>query len=112
AVKAAESLGPPFAEAYLRRLREAVMLEGRDVSRREILTDLAAAAGADRAAFAAALDDPDAHAAFRQDLMDARYREIGRFPTLILHRTGPTGLALVGCRPYEALRAALAKVAP
>lgn len=112
AFKAAESFGPPFAEAYLRRLREAVMLEGRDVSRREVLLDVAAAAGADPIAFEAAFDGPEAAGAFRDDLTETRYREIQRFPTLVLHRSGPMGLALVGCRPYEALREALAKVAP
>ncbi|MDY3560560.1 DsbA family protein [Gemmata sp. JC673] len=98
AFKAAESFGPPFAEAYLRRLREAVMLEKRDISRREELVDLAAA-GAAPAAFETALDAPEATGAFRDDLTEARYREVQRFPTLVLHRAGPRGLALVGYQP-------------
>lgn len=112
ACKAAERLGLPFAEAYLRRLREAVMLERRDISQRAVLIELAVAAGAEPEAFTTAFDGPDAADALRSDLSDGRCREIRRFPTLILHRTGPMGLALLGCRPYKALREAVARVAP
>ncbi|VTU02606.1 Putative dithiol-disulfide isomerase involved in polyketide biosynthesis OS=Oscillatoria acuminata PCC 6304 GN=Oscil6304_3026 PE=4 SV=1 [Gemmataceae bacterium] len=88
------------------------MLEGRDVSRTDVLLDLGVAAGAEPAAFEAALQGPEATAAFRDDLTEARYREVRRFPTLVLHRSGPMGLVLVGCRPYEALEEAVTRIAP
>jgi predicted DsbA family dithiol-disulfide isomerase len=121
AAKAAEQLGEPFAERYLRRLREAAMLEARDVSQTEVLLDLADevgeqhpdAAPADREQFAAALAGPEARRAFRDDLTEVRYRQIGRFPSLLIHRDGGNrGLLLTGYRPYDRLLGALFKVAP
>lgn len=120
ALKAAETFGPAFAELYLRRLREAAMLEARDISQPAVLQELAAEANrllapeeqADLEAFAAAAQGESACEAFREDIKEVRFREIGRFPTLILHRSGETGLMLTGYRPYAALREALKKVAP
>jgi predicted DsbA family dithiol-disulfide isomerase len=121
AVKAAERQGRAAGEAYLRRAREAVMLEQRNIARREVLLaladELAARSGgsfdADR--FHADLDGEAALDAFREDLKDVRFRGIGRFPTLLLRLpAGPErrGLIQVGYRPYSALRAALAQLAP
>lgn len=120
AAKAAEQLGEAFAERYLRRLREAAMLEARDVSQPEVLLDLADevhaqrpdAKPADREQFAAAFAGPEARQAFRDDLTEVRFRQIGRFPSLLIHRDGNRGLLLTGYRPYERLLAALFKVAP
>jgi predicted DsbA family dithiol-disulfide isomerase len=121
AVKAAERQGAAAGEAYLRRVREAVMLERRNVARREVLLALAdelaaRSAGAfDAARFRADLDGEAALDAFREDLKEVRFRGIGRFPTLLLRLPAGTerrGLIQVGYRPYTALRAALAQLAP
>lgn len=120
AFKAAAQFGSDFAETCLRRLREAAMLEARDISRPEVLQAVAREANSrlepesriDVAAFGAALSGPEARDAFREDLRDVRYREIGRFPSLILYRSPERGLLLTGCRPYGALRVSLGKVAP
>jgi putative protein-disulfide isomerase len=53
-----------------------------------------------------------AREALRDDIKEARCRGIGRFPTLTLRAPTGAGVVLVGYRPYEALRAALAQVAP
>lgn len=120
AVKAAERQGAAAGEAYLRRLREAVMLEQRNIARRDVLIDLAETLAAQRLAdvtfdvarFQADMDQPALLDAFRDDLKDARYRDIGRFPTLILRASNGQAIIIVGYRPYDALRAALASSAP
>ncbi len=120
AVKAAERQGPAVGEAYLRRLREAVMLEQRNIARREVLVELAATTATPQLAdstldvdrFQADLDNPTTLDAFQDDLKDARYRDIGRFPTLLLRAASGRAIIIVGYRPYEVLRAALASIAP
>lgn len=133
AVKAAELQGRNIGERYLRRAREAVMLEQRNVARRAVLFELAAelaaeerpappgAADADAApddgvpaaaaldlnAFRRALDDGTALAAFREDLRDVKYRDIGRFPTLVIRGSDGHGVIVVGYRPYAVLRDAV-----
>jgi putative protein-disulfide isomerase len=120
AFKAAELQGADHAERYLRRLREAVMLERRNIARQEVLLalaeELAAASpgtGAfDTARFRRDLTGTEAMDAFREDLKEANYRGIGRFPTLILRRVGGRGVMIVGYRPYAVLCEALAAVGP
>jgi hypothetical protein len=112
AFKAAELQGAEAAEAYLRGLREAAMVERRNIARRETLRDVAARAGLDIARFEADLQSPAAVDAFREDLRDVSYRQIGRFPTLILRVPGGRASIIIGHRPYDALREAVAYLAP
>lgn len=116
AVKAAENQGPLAIEAYLRRLREAVMMERRNIARRDILQAVAQEAAADGHLdldrFCQDLDLAEPMDNFRQDLRDAAYYGIGRFPTLILHRYDGRGIVLVGYRPYDALRTAIEHLVP
>jgi predicted DsbA family dithiol-disulfide isomerase len=58
------------------------------------------------------LDSEVAREAFRDDLKETRYREVGRFPTLILLANGGAGILLAGYRPYDVLRKALLYLAP
>lgn len=121
AVKAAAQQGAHQGERYLRRVREAVMVERRNVALRQCLLDLAhdlantaeqQADALDVARFTQALSGEEALAEFRSDLQDTRYRDIGRFPTLaLLNQTG-SGIMLVGYRPYDALRGALTRWMP
>jgi len=117
AVKAAGRQGAEIEEAYLRRLREAVLLERRNVARREVLAELfdelsGSPLPSHPARFRRDLVGEEALTAFREDLKDASYRGIGRFPAFVLR--GPDGRAvlLVGYRPYGVFREALAAVAP
>lgn len=118
AVKAAELQSADAADLYLRRLREAVMTQRRNIARPEVLLELAdeVAAGApdrlDAVRLRRDLDGQAAREALREDIKEARYRGIGRFPTLTLCLRGGTGIVLVGYRPYEALLSALARIAP
>jgi predicted DsbA family dithiol-disulfide isomerase len=118
AVKAAELQSADAADLYLRRLREAVMAQRRNIARREVLlevADEAAAAAPDRLDAARLRHDLDAAAArdaLREDIKEARYHGIGRFPTLTMRRAGGAGVMIVGYRPYEVLLAAMARIAP
>ena len=120
AVKAAEFQGQTIADAYLRRLREAVMMESRNIAHQDILLAVARQTASQSAGdsalnlarFRADLDSSETMEAFRQDLRNAAYHSIGRFPTLILHRNGERSIVLVGYRPYNALCAALEHLMP
>jgi putative protein-disulfide isomerase len=118
AVKAAGLQGAAVEEAYLRRLREAVMLERRNVARREVLVEtFGELAGEEQlqpvtARFRRDLVGDEALEAFRADLKDAGYREIGRFPTFVLRGAAGRAVLVVGYRPYPVFREALAAVAP
>lgn len=120
AVKGAECQGLTVAEHYLRRLREAVMLERRNIARPEVLLALAEELTSmdfpvpqlDLARFRRDFESQEVLAAFREDLKDMNYRSIGRFPTLILRSTSGPAVIIVGYRPYDVLCAALTRVAP
>jgi len=112
AVKAAESYGFRIGERYARRLREAVALERRNIARTDVLVALAAEVGIGAEEFRWTLADPAVIEAFRDDVKEARYRDIGRFPALILRSRSGGAALLVGWRPYDALRAAVERAAP
>ncbi len=116
AVKAAQRQGQAVTEAYLRRLREAVMMERRNIARQDVLLavarETAQMSNFDLDQFRNDLSMPETLDAFRQDLRDAAYHDIGRFPTLLLHSQNGRGLILVGYRPYEALCEAVEHLAP
>lgn len=120
AVKAAGLQGPAAGEGYLRRVREALLLERRNVDRREVLLEVGGelaedprfAGTWDAGRFAQDLGGPAAIAGFREDVQDARYREIGRFPTLIVRPRSGRAILLMGSHPYEVLRRAVAHLDP
>ncbi|MEO3435057.1 DsbA family protein [Inquilinus sp. CAU 1745] len=115
AFKAAETQSPHLGSRYLRRLWEAAMTGRQNIARRSVLLDIAsgeAAGGLDVARFEADLDGGAARKAFHEDLKEARYLEIGRFPTLILRGPGGGRRVLTGWRPYDALEAAILALAP
>ncbi len=117
AVKAAQCQGGDAAEHYLRRLREAAMLERRDISDFTVLHDLAdeiaSAVGADfdSARFAADLDLPATEDALRLDMREAAYLQITRFPALLLS-DGTRRLLVTGYCPFARLYAACAQLMP
>jgi predicted DsbA family dithiol-disulfide isomerase len=117
AVKAAERQGARQGELYLRRVREAVMVERRNVARGEVLTTIAEEVAHvdsefDLHRFQLDLETQVSAEAFRQDLQQTRYREIGRFPALAITTAAGQGVLLIGYRPYAALYNALMHVAP
>jgi len=120
AVKAAERQGADAGEDYLRRVREAAMLGRRNVARGEVLVEVAEELAADPPPgtvfdvdrFRDDILGADVKDAFHDDLREVRYRDVARFPTLVLRSTTGRGIALAGCRPYEVMREALARLVP
>lgn len=118
AFKAAEFQSAFAGDLFLRRMREAAMLEEQNIARTEILFALAqdcARAFPDRfdaERFAADLDSAAAYKALREDMREARVLGISRFPALVLQRTGGPPRFVIGWRPYAILRSALAEIAP
>lgn len=118
AVKAAELQSQLAGERLLRRLREAVMTKRRNVARPEVIQIVADELAGDEPErfdadrFRRDLDGRAAVDALREDIKELRYLGIGRFPALTLRRAGGPGIIVVGYRPYHALLAALARVAP
>ncbi|MBF9254582.1 DsbA family protein [Pontibacter sp. 172403-2] len=118
AVKSAGLQSPAAEEMYLRRVREAVMLQGRNIAKREVLLDVAKELSEskpellDYTAFERELTGQVARKAFEEDLQQVRYHLIGRYPTLTISKPGQTGVMIVGYRPYDALVTALGQAAP
>lgn len=117
AYKAAELQSPQAGERMLAQLREAVMLQRRNFARWDVLQELAEELAAknpgsfDAGRFADDLDGEAAAAAFRDDLMQTRYRQIGRFPALVVSTREGRSALLVGYRPYAVLRETLEQFA-
>ena len=119
AVKCAGLQSPAAAENYLRRVREAVMLQGRNIAQWEVLLEIARELSASQAplldinTFEQQLSGEAARNAFEEDLRQVRLLGISRYPTLTISLANqPTGVMIVGYRPYEALVTALLQVAP
>ena len=111
AVKAAGLQGGARELPYLRRFREAMYIEGRDTTAREVQVELASEIGLDAAAFGRALDDGSAEAAFHKDLDLCRSRSVTGFPTFELIR-GAATVRMDGWQPWDAFEEALTEFAP
>jgi putative protein-disulfide isomerase len=118
AVKAAEMQSPAASDLMLRALREAVMVEGRNIADDSVLLHEAAGL-AERfpdlfscERFEADFAGPEARRLLEDDVKEARYRDIGRFPALLLRRPGGPARLLVGWRPYSDLLDEVTAYAP
>lgn len=118
AVKCAGLQSPEAEEWYFRRVRETIMLEGKNIAKQEVLLEVAEKLAAQKPAlfnhtqFQADLENGNGQEAFRQDLEKARYHRIGRYPTLTMQKPGQEGVILTGYRPYAVLLDALKEIAP
>lgn len=103
--------GREAGASYLRALREAELVEGRDIGAREVQLAAAKAVGLEPSTVAAALDDGSALAAFRRDLEECRARKVTGFPSFDIG-IGPASLRLEGYRSPEAMEDELLAIAP
>ncbi len=111
AFKAAQLQDEYKAIAFLRRTREMVFLEKKNITKWEHLAQAATQAGLDADRLKTDYEQ-QAQTLFKADLELARKSGVRGFPTLLI--SGKTGQQeiLYGVRPYEAFEAALAKVHP
>jgi len=77
-------LDPAAEERFLRRVREAVFLQARNIARRDVLVSCAADAGIDTQAFSVLFDaDAGAHG-LASDLRDRQLLGVRQFPTVLI----------------------------
>lgn len=112
AVKACGLQSALTEELFLRRIRRAVMTEGRNISRTDVLLDLAKEVSQqfpnvlDVDQFGSDINSEVSRQAFRNDLAKVRYHQIGRYPSITMSIKGGKSLILTGYRPYEILEQA------
>jgi putative protein-disulfide isomerase len=111
AVKAAELQGVPPGRRFLRRMREAALLDGRAIHRADVQQQVASEAGLHVGKFVRALEDGSAQRAFEADLEECRARGVTGFPTFDCGR-GEVSLRIEGWQPWEALDDTLRKMDP
>jgi predicted DsbA family dithiol-disulfide isomerase len=118
AVKCAALQSPAAGDMYLRQLREAVMLQGRNIAVQSVLVQEAHSFAAphpalfDAVLFERHLIEGAGKEAFNADLQEVQRMKINRFPTLIFRRAGKPSLLLSGYRPYVVLLDVMQQLAP
>lgn len=109
AVKTVGLQSATAAEQYLFDIRVAMMEQGLNISKEKVLLEVARNLQADDFDFELFFRDWKAGKgkdAFREDLRQTRFYDVGRFPTLTLWNSQGTGVMIVGYRPYEQLKEA------
>jgi predicted DsbA family dithiol-disulfide isomerase len=108
AVKCAETQSVYAGEIMLRLLREAVMLDGLNISRTDVILALAKHPALEKIHFAPAIFKNDllnlkGMSAFRTDLALVAQKRINRFPSLIIRQENKPSKLVSGFRTYDEL---------
>jgi predicted DsbA family dithiol-disulfide isomerase len=116
AVKCAQLQSQECGEAYLRLLRENVMLKGINISKHNTLIQLAdeltqQSKNFNKDLFQQYLFGKEGLEAFKADVQQTKNYNINRFPTLIL-RSEEQSVIITGYRPYSALMQAIQQLSP
>lgn len=112
AVKCAELQSATAAEQYLRMLREAVMIHEQNISKKEVLLEIAQALAHrddsfDWGKLKADIGKDECLEAFRADVQEVKLRNIRRFPALIMKNSQNQALYIDGYKPYDMVVKAL-----
>jgi putative protein-disulfide isomerase len=116
AVKCAALQSSAAGEQFLFNVRKALMEDGMNISKIEVLIDIARKTQQqipelfDVEKFIQAWQDGKGKEAFRADLQKAKFHSIGRYPSITFQNKKGKGLIIVGYRPYEILLQAFKKV--
>lgn len=106
AVKAAQMRSRKASEAFLRELREAVMMQKKNIGRKEVILDIARKLHNKNiliySEFKEDFSSDEAADLFRRDLNLVKVKNISRFPTLLISYGGKT-LQITGYRPFPVL---------
>jgi putative protein-disulfide isomerase len=95
------------ADKCLTLIRKALMEEGMNVSRQDVLFDIVQQMDAPNfsiSKFSSDWKQQRGIEAFRDDIKKARFHNIGRYPTLTFSNPHGKGIMITGYRPYAALR--------
>lgn len=105
-VAAARLLRPDLEAAYLRRLREAVYLDARNVSRASVAEDVAASVGIPVEEFREAMTSGEPEREFRESLSRLQTHNIHSYPTYLVR----SGTQLVRIEGFQSLPSLLSIV--
>ncbi len=111
AFKAAQLQGEEKAQAFLRRIKEMVFLEKKNITKWEHLKQAASQTGLDAANLKAGFEGP-AIELFNQDLDLARQLGVRGFPTIFFTDANQNRFMVYGSKPYQAYEEALLKLKP
>jgi putative protein-disulfide isomerase len=95
---------PQHVWRYFKAVQHAFYAEGKNVTRPEVLADVAEQVGLPRADFAVAFSSEDMREATRQDFAQSQAWGIRGFPALLAEVDGALQLVAHGFLPEEALR--------
>lgn len=118
AVKCAALQSAEAGARYLRLLREAIMLQGKNIAVLSVLIDIATTFSTQNPGllnihrFKKDIIGGMGKEAFQKDLQEVQYHSITRFPTLIFRQPGSPSLITTGNQPYIVLKNTLLKIAP
>lgn len=101
---------PEQAQAFLRKLRETVMVWNQDISKREVLAGILEEMGLDHEKILNDADSFEGRSLLNSDLGLARALTATGFPTLVLVNEQNQGVKVVGAQPYESLESALKQI--
>ncbi len=111
AFKAAQMQDPAKAIGFLRRLREMVFVEAKNITRPELIAEAALWAGLDPKQLEQDANDK-ARQLFEQDLLKARQMGVRGFPTVFFQDASGQRLTVYGVRGYEEFEASIKRIAP
>jgi putative protein-disulfide isomerase len=109
AVKCAMLQSPELGELYLHFIQEAIMMHSLNISKYEVLQQVAEQVTAtatcfDLDRFIADMNNGNGLEAFRKDIQEVKYRSIQRFPTLLIRRTAQMPLLVTGYKPVDVIK--------
>ncbi|HMA12385.1 MAG TPA: DsbA family protein [Steroidobacteraceae bacterium] len=107
AVATVGGIDPTQIFAMFKTIQSAFYAEGRDVTRADVLAELAAGLGVDAAAFLRAFDSDATRAKTQAHFRQARQARVRGFPALILQQGSQLHPISSGCQPLETVRAAI-----
>jgi putative protein-disulfide isomerase len=107
AYKAAEIQDKELARKFLRRMREAAVIESKPIHRRVVLIRLAEEVGLDGETLLEAMEDGTAEDAFFKDLREAWSINVKGFPTFHLRNRRGEEVVLRGYRRWGSFQTAL-----
>lgn len=110
AAKAVALAQPDKSGRYLRALRVAALVDGRDIEELAVQEEVARETGVDVDAFREAIESDEATREFYSDQAEARIRGVSGFPTVTFRDAQGHEVGVGGFQPTEAYEAALARV--
>ena len=117
AVKCAGLQSSQIEEEYLRIIREALMIKGENISKQNILLQLAEELSIqnsqfDLNRFFTDFKNDSGLEPFRKDLNEVKFYNINRFPTLVVKNKLNKAVMVSGYRPYNVLLSSIEQLKP